>query len=113
MGKEVKVTNGIINSTTGSSGDISVYQISAPIQPGNSGGPLFDDKANLIGINTRKAVKADIDNVGYSVKSSYADILIQTTDKQINLPSNTKLASKPLTEQIKILSDYVVLIKVK
>jgi S1-C subfamily serine protease len=44
MGKEIKVTDGIISSKTGFDGDITSYQISAPIQAGNSGGPLFDDK---------------------------------------------------------------------
>ncbi len=42
MGDEVKLTNGIISSKSGFQGDITSYQISAPVQPGNSGGPLFD-----------------------------------------------------------------------
>ncbi len=42
MGDEIKLTNGIISSKTGFQGDITAYQISAPIQPGNSGGPLFN-----------------------------------------------------------------------
>jgi S1-C subfamily serine protease len=37
MGEEIKLTNGIVSSKTGFQGDISSYQISAPIQPGNSG----------------------------------------------------------------------------
>ncbi|EIM74401.1 peptidase S1 and S6 chymotrypsin/Hap [Nitritalea halalkaliphila LW7] len=37
MGDEVKITDGIISSRTGYQGDVSSYQISAPIQPGNSG----------------------------------------------------------------------------
>ena len=48
MGKELKVTDGIISSKTGFQGDITTYQITAPIQPGNSGGPLFDDKGILL-----------------------------------------------------------------
>ena len=39
MGKEIKVTDGIISSKTGFDGNITTYQISAPIQAGNSGGP--------------------------------------------------------------------------
>lgn len=50
MGDEIKYTTGVISSKTGFQGDVSLYQISAPIQPGNSGGPLFDSKGNLIGI---------------------------------------------------------------
>lgn len=113
MGKEIKVTDGMISSKTGFDGDITTYQITAPIQGGNSGGPLFDEKGNLIGINS-SAIRKDIaDNVAYSIKTSYALNLIDILPKSIELPSNTKLESLPLTEQIKEISKYVVLIKVK
>ena len=48
---------------------LSLYQISAPIQPGNSGGPLFDNRGNLIGIVNAKHKGAE--NVGYAIKTSY------------------------------------------
>tara|TARA_Y100000385_G_C13045692_1_gene617379 strand:+ start:160 stop:1662 length:1503 start_codon:yes stop_codon:yes gene_type:complete len=113
MGKEIKVTDGIISSKTGFDGDITTYQITAPIQAGNSGGPLFDDKGNLIGINSSGLRKDVADNVGYSIKTSYVLNLIDILPKSIDLPSSTKLSSLPLTEQIKEISKYVVLIKVK
>ena len=113
MGKEVKITDGIISSKTGYQGDITKYQISAPIQGGNSGGPLFDKYANLIGINSSGLKKHISDNVGYSIKVSYLKNLIDVLPEKIQLPINSKLTYQPLTEQIKVLSDYVVLIKVK
>jgi S1-C subfamily serine protease len=113
MGKEIKFTDGRISSKTGFKGDITTYQSTTPIQPGNSGGPLFDFNGNLIGINNAKIVTEDVEGVSYSIKSSYLLNLIDVLPETIPLPSSTQLASKPLTEQIKILSDYVVLIKVK
>lgn len=113
MGKEIKVTDGIISSKSGYDGDITTYQISAPIQPGNSGGPLFDNKGNFIGINSAIMKREIAENVGYSIKTSYVAQLIDMLPKSIELPSNKKLASLPLTEQIKEISKYVVLIKVK
>ena len=113
MGKEIKVTDGMINSKTGYRGNVTTYQITAPIQQGNSGGPLFDDKGNFIGINSAGLSKDVADNVGYTIKSSYVLNLIDVLPKSIDLPSNTKLQSLPLTEQIKEISKYVVLIKVK
>ena len=113
MGKEIKFTDGKISSKTGFKGNITTYQTTTPIQPGNSGGPLFDFKGNLIGVNSA-ILKTDVaENVSYSIKSSYLLNLIDVLPETISLPSNTQLASKPLTEQIKLLSDYVVLIKVK
>ena len=113
MGKEVKITDGIISSRTGYQGDITKYQISAPIQGGNSGGPLFDEYANLIGINSSGLKKYLSDNVGYSIKANYLMNLIDVLPEEIKLPSSSKLANQPLIEQIKLLSDYVVLIKIK
>ena len=52
-------------------------------------------------------------NVGYTIKSSYVLNLIDVLPKSIDLPSSTKLQSLPLTEQIKEISKYVVLVKVK
>lgn len=113
MGKEIKVTDGMISSKTGFDGNITTYQITAPIQGGNSGGPLFDEQANLIGINSSGIRKDIADNVAYSIKTSYVSNLLDILPKSIELPSSTKLQSLPLTEQIKEISKYVVLIKVK
>ena len=77
------------------------------------GGPLFDDKGNLIGINSSKFNSDETENVNYSIKSSYVLNLIDVLPKSIDLPSSNKLQSLPLTEQIKEISKYVVLVKVK
>ena len=113
MGKDMKFTDGKISSLTGFMGDVTVYQTSTPIQPGNSGGPLFDTKGNLIAINSAKIVADDVDNVSYSIKSIYLLTLIDALPREIELPSSSYLNQKPLTEQIKILERYVTLIKVK
>ena len=113
MGKEIKVTDGIISSKTGFDGNITTYQITAPIQGGNSGGPLFDDKGNFLGINSSGLRKDVADNVGYTIKSSYVLNLLDVLPKSIDLPSSTKLQSLPLTDQIKEISKYVVLVKVR
>ena len=115
MGTEIKFTDGKISSKTGMQGDITSYQISVPIQPGNSGGPLFDYDGNLIGITTSTINrKYDMtENVNYAVKTSYLKNLIDVLDYKLTLPNDRIIASKTLTEKIKILSDYVVLIKIR
>lgn len=44
------VTMGIVNAMTGLNDDTSAFQISATVQPGSSGGPIFDRSGNLVGI---------------------------------------------------------------
>jgi len=113
MGTEIKFTDGKISSKTGYQGDITTYQTTTPIQPGNSGGPLFDYDGNLIAINSA-ILRPDVaDNVSYSIKSNYLKNLIDVLDYKISLPNDRTIATKTLTEKIKTLSDYVVLIKVR
>jgi len=111
MGDEIKFTDGKISSKTGFQGDITTYQISVPVQPGNSGGPLFDYDGNVVGVVNAKIMKAD--NVSYAIKTSYAKNLIDVLPETLVLPTDNSLATKPLTEKIKTLSDYVVLIKIR
>ena len=110
MGDEIKLTNGIISSKSGFQGDITTYQISAPAQPGNSGGPLFDKNGNIIGIINAKHFGAE--NASYAVKSSYLLSLIDYMDTPPKLQSNSLVATKPLAEQVKILKNFVYIIEV-
>ena len=108
MGEEIKLTTGVISSRTGFQGDVSLYQISAPIQPGNSGGPLFDYKGNLVGIVSSKHTGAE--NVGYAIKTSYLRNLIESTVSKDILPTNAQTASLSLPEKIKVLKNFVFMI---
>lgn len=109
MGEDIKLTTGVISSKTGFQGDVSLYQISAPIQPGNSGGPLFDNKGNLIGIVNAKHKGAE--NVGYAIKLSYLKNLLDSSNESIPLNSNNTINSLPLTEKVKAISACVLLVK--
>lgn len=108
MGAEIKVTDGIISSKTGFQGNVSTYQISAPIQPGNSGGPMFSKEGKLVGITSAGIPGAE--NVGYAIKSSYLNSFIESAPITIDDISTNQIADKSLPEQIKMLIPYVVLV---
>ena len=105
MGDDIKLTDGLISSKSGFSGDITMYQISAPIQPGNSGGPLFDKSGNLIGIICAKHREAE--NASYAVKLSYLLGLIETLSTPPTLPSSRLMAGQSLPQQVKLASKFV------
>jgi len=71
------VTNGIINSLAGLLNDTRVLQISAPVQPGNSGGPLLDTTGRVIGVvaaklNALRIAKATgnlPENINFAIKT--------------------------------------------
>lgn len=50
LGSQPKVTTGIVSSTAGPFDDVRILQITSPVQPGNSGGPLLDESANVVGV---------------------------------------------------------------
>ncbi|HKW31243.1 MAG TPA: tetratricopeptide repeat-containing serine protease family protein [Verrucomicrobiae bacterium] len=74
-----KLAKGEIASLSGASDDPRYFQISVPVQPGNSGGALVDERGNVIGIVSAKldagaalaASGALPENVNYAVKSSF------------------------------------------
>lgn len=79
LGKEPKYSEGVINSLTGMEDDARRFQISVPIQAGNSGGPLFNEKGEVIGLiaSTFSTNEASLltegavpQNVNFAVKSS-------------------------------------------
>ena len=116
MGTEVKFTDGKISSKSGIGGDVRVYQISVPIQPGNSGGPLFDMDGNVVGI-TSSGLNRDYfksENVNYAIKASYLKNLMEACPDAITLDEmSDKLTSTSLTDKIKQYEDFVVLILTK
>ncbi len=106
QGFSPKVTRGEISSQNGAGDDPRAWQISAPVQPGNSGGPLLDENGNLIGVIVSKlsieAAKATNDipqNVNYAVKSTYALALLAPYLKN-NVPEANQSVSVPRFEDM-------------
>lgn len=109
MGNEIKLTDGIISSSTGFKGDESMYQISAAVQPGNSGGPVFNEDGSVIGIVCGKHSNAE--NANYAIKVSYLYSLINSANINVEIANGNKLESKKMSSQVKIAKDFVYLIE--
>ena len=109
LGNEIKLTDGLISSTSGYQNDVTTYQISVPVQPGNSGGPLFDENGNVIGIVSSKFTLGD--NVSYAIKSNY--LLKLLTKNNIIINKKNSISNLKLTEKVKELSKTTLLIKIK
>lgn len=86
QGVNAKYTEGTINSLTGFQDDVRLYQISIPVQPGNSGGALIDKNGNILGIivamlnaqTTFKLSGSLPQNVNYAIKALYAQAMLDT-----------------------------------
>jgi len=93
QGANPKFTKGEISSISGIRDEPTQWQISVPVQSGNSGSPLFDESGNMVGIvvsklnalETAKTTGDLVQNVNYAVKNAYLiPMLEKFTDK---LPS--------------------------
>ena len=110
MGEEVKLTTGIISSNTGLLGSKSLYQISAPAQSGNSGGPVFDENGSLLGVITSK--HKDADNATYIVKSTHLVDFMQKNNIISSLARDNEMNTKKLPDLVKAIKDFVYIIEV-
>ncbi len=102
QGLKPKLTKGEISSLTGIRDDPRYYQISVAVQPGNSGGPLVDEKGEVVGVVISRlgdAVALEASGmlpqqVNYAVKISHATSLLNS------IPDcGPKQRAKPITAQ--------------
>jgi serine protease Do len=101
QGLSPKLTRGEISSLSGAQDDPRVFQISVPVQPGNSGGALIDRFGNVIGVTTAQldaltALKISgslPQNVNYAIKISYARLLVDA------VPGLSDKLARPQTEK--------------
>jgi S1-C subfamily serine protease len=85
MGTEQKATFGRVNALSGVRDDPRLLQIDAPVQPGNSGGPLLNNRGEVVGVVTAtfstaanvRRTGAIPQNVNYAVKSEYLVPLLE------------------------------------
>ena len=74
----IKVTKGIISSNIGMGDDRGQFQMDAAVQPGNSGGPIYDENGNIVGVvisqldkrKVEKAIGSLPENVNFGIKAS-------------------------------------------
>src|SRR6202050_4021921 len=96
------------------------FQISVPVQPGNSGGALVDERGNVIGIVSAKldagaalaASGALPENVNYAVKSSLLLSFLESVpdvDAKLKAPNT---AGEKFEEVVKSAQDAAVLVLV-
>ena len=54
LGSDIRLTDGIVSAKSGINADQRYFQISAPVQPGNSGGPIFTENYAVVGVAAEK-----------------------------------------------------------
>jgi len=105
LGNEPKYTDGSVSSLSGALDDNKYFQISVPVQSGNSGGPLANSKGEAIGIVSSKlaaekilALKGDLpQNVNFALKSN----LLRSMMIKADIATNSKKSDLGSEEAIR------------
>ena len=95
---------GNVTATTGIADDISKLQISAQVQPGNSGGPLLDETGNVVGVvvaklDARKVAAAAKDipqNINFAIRAAIATAFLEANN--IDFKTGERGPALPPTE---------------
>lgn len=89
LGNNQKITKGIVSSETGLEDDGNIFQMSAEVQPGNSGGPVISDQGLVLGIVTKTLNPFRLalttggalpQNVNFAVKAEKGAALLKKAD---------------------------------
>ena len=114
--KDIKVTFGNVNSTKGVGDNSSQFQIQAPVQTGNSGGPIYDKYGNIVGVvvaqldklKMAKTIGSLPENVNFGIKASTVKQFLNSS----GLPTKWAERDKPMSnkEISKIASKQTVMV---
>jgi len=84
--------------------DLDVIQMTAAVSPGNSGGALFNDKGQLIGIVSAKSSDTDSEGLGFAIPSNDAlEILTQIIANGEYIPEVTEGENEDVTSANKAI----------
>ena len=108
QGTEPKYTDGKVSSLAGLKDDPTEYQVSVPVQPGNSGGPLVDTAGNVRGVVVARlddmaalrSVGSLPQNVNYAIKGNVLrDFLAQSPELKLPPESTATTGAVDLVRQ--------------
>jgi S1-C subfamily serine protease len=95
LGQEPKFTDGAVSSLSGLQGEKRLMQVTVPIQPGNSGGPIVTETGLAIGVITStaaavaffEATGSQPQGINWAVKADHA---IELLDEPLETPKEVK-----------------------
>ena len=117
LAKSGNFTLGNVSALVGIGEDSRYLQISAPVQPGNSGGPLLDQNGNVVGVVSAKlnalklmlVTNGDIpQNVNFAIRASIVTSFMDANSVGYATGSAAQpMQSADLADQAKALSAFI------
>ena len=104
-----KVSTGVVSALAGLDNDPRFFQLTVPSQPGNSGGPIFNSKGEVVGVLAStlsvdylyKATRTLPQNVNFAMKSDYLLLLMAQADSE----TTAAPTSPPGVSRVDLIAD--------
>ena len=101
MTSEGNVTTGNVSALAGLRDDVRYLQITTPVQPGNSGGPLLDDRGLIVGVVTSKldAIKVAeiVGDIPQNVNFAINDVIARSFLEASGVLYESSQSARPIT----------------
>ena len=111
LGKQIssaiKTHKGVVTALAGAGDNYSYFQTDAAINQGNSGGPIINQKGNLVGIAVQTWVEEGVQGVHFGIKSSTLKTFANANGLKFLTPNNRDLSNKELGKLITESTVYV------
>jgi hypothetical protein len=111
LGKQIssaiKTHKGVVTALAGAGDNYSYFQTDAAINQGNSGGPIINQKGNVVGIAVQTWVEEGVQGVHFGIKSSTLKTFASANGIKFLSPNNTELSNKELGQLIIKSTVYV------
>lgn len=111
LGKDIsaaiKTHKGVVTSLAGAEDNYSFFQTDAVINSGNSGGPIINQKGNIVGIAFASWVEEGVQGIHFGIKSSILKTFASANGLKFLIPNNRVLSNKELGELITESTVYI------
>ena len=111
LGKQVssaiKTHKGVVTALAGAGDNYSNFQTDASINQGNSGGPIINQKGNVVGIAVATWIEEGVQGVHFGIKSSTLKTFASANNLKFQQPNYRDLSNKELGKLITESTVYV------
>jgi serine protease Do len=113
--EDIVFGEGSVSALTGFKQNPNAYQVSVPVNPGNSGGPLLNTKGDLVGVIS--GIQTETMGAAFAIKSTVlmdviGHVTVDSVALPLTLPKQNTMKNSTRVQQVKRWRDFVFMVRV-